>query len=83
MINGRMWLVVNRTVGLRVIIGGVALTSLVIHAAVLTNTTWKAGFYQGGGSRMWPAAEVVPTTPVRATLAAVQFAPQVGKAAKE
>ena len=83
MINGRMWLVVNRTVGLRVIIGGVALTSLVIHAAVLTNTTWKAGFYQGGGSRMWPAAEVVPTTPAPAALAAVQFAPQVGKAAKE
>ena len=56
---------------------------MVIHAAVLTNTTGKAGFYQGGGSRMWPAAEVLPTTPVRAALAAVQFAPQVGKAAKE
>ena len=83
MINGRMWLVVNRTVSLRVIMGGVALTSLAIHAAVLTNTTYKPGSYQSGGFRMWPAAEVVPTTPAPAALAAVQFAPQVGKAAKE
>ena len=45
MINGKMWLVVNPTVGIPFIIGGVAVTSLLIHAAVLFNTTWYPGFY--------------------------------------
>ena len=63
MINGRMWLVVKPTVGVPLIIGGVALASLAIHTAVLLNTTWYPGFYQGGGFRMRPAAEVVPMTP--------------------
>jgi len=81
MINGKMWLVVNPTVGIPLIIGGVALTSLAIHLAVLTNTTWYPGFYQGGGFRMRPAAEVAPANPP-AALAAVQFAPSLTKEAR-
>ena len=34
--QGRIWCVVNPTVGLPLFIGGVAVTSLVVHASVMT-----------------------------------------------
>jgi light-harvesting protein B-800-850 alpha chain len=49
MYNGKMWLVVKPTVGIPLFFGGVALTSLAIHTAVLTNTTWYPEFYNGKG----------------------------------
>lgn len=75
MINGRMWLVVKPTVGVPLIIGGVALASLAIHTAVLLNTTWYPAFYQGG-TRIRPAA-VQTNGPA---LAAVQFTAPLAKA---
>jgi len=73
MYNGRVWLVVKPTVGVPLFFAGIALTSLAIHTAVLTNTTWYPAFYQGGRNR---AAEV--TTPSKAAetpaLAGVQLA---------
>ena len=68
MINGKMWLVVKPTVGVPLLIGAVALTSLAIHTAVLTNTTWYPAFYQGsysGSGSIRPRADVpvLPTAP--------------------
>ena len=40
--QGRIWCVVNPTVGLPLFIGGVAVTSLVVHASVMTHTTWMS-----------------------------------------
>ena len=57
MINGKMWLVVKPTVGIPLIIGGVALTSLAVHASILNHTTWFAAFWQGKAPR---AAAVAP-----------------------
>ncbi len=69
MINGRMWLVVKPTVGVPLLIGAVALTSLAIHTAVLTNTTWYPAFYQGGTSiRPNRAAAVVLPDAAPATI---------------
>ena len=45
--NGRLWCVVNPTVGLPLFLGAVALTSLTVHYAVLSNTTWYKDFYNG------------------------------------
>jgi light-harvesting protein B-800-850 alpha chain len=45
--NGKLWLVVKPTVGLPIFFIGVAVTALLVHAAVLTNTTWFAKFLQG------------------------------------
>ena len=36
--QGRIWCVVNPTVGLPLFLGSVALTSLAVHAAVMTHT---------------------------------------------
>jgi len=46
--QGRIWCVVSPTVGLPLFLGAVALISLIIHWAVLANTTWFAQFWQGG-----------------------------------
>lgn len=46
--QGRIWCVVNPTVGLPLFLGAVALISFTVHFAVLNNTTWVAAFFQGG-----------------------------------
>lgn len=45
--QGRLWLVVNPTVGLPLFLGGVALISFIVHFSLLTNTTWFPAFFQG------------------------------------
>jgi light-harvesting protein B-800-850 alpha chain len=42
-----MWLVVKPTVGLPLFIGGVALTSLIVHYAVLSHSTWYPAYLNG------------------------------------
>jgi light-harvesting protein B-800-850 alpha chain len=46
--QGRIWCVVNPTVGLPLFLGGVAAISLIVHGAVLSNTTWMSAFFNGG-----------------------------------
>jgi light-harvesting protein B-800-850 alpha chain len=45
--QARIWLVVKPGVGIPLLLFSVAATSLIIHAAVLTHTTWYPAFYQG------------------------------------
>jgi light-harvesting protein B-800-850 alpha chain len=46
--QGRIWCVVQPTVGLPLFLGTVLAISLIVHFAVLSNTTWMAAFFQGG-----------------------------------
>jgi light-harvesting protein B-800-850 alpha chain len=46
--QGRIWCVVNPTVGLPLFLGSVTLISFTVHAAVMENTTWVKSFFQGG-----------------------------------
>lgn len=46
--QGRIWCVVNPTVGLPLFLGAVALISFVVHFAVLDNTKWFSAFIGGG-----------------------------------
>ena len=46
--QGRIWTVVKPTVGLPLFLGSVAVTSLLVHGAVLTHTTWYSALFQGG-----------------------------------
>lgn len=46
--QGRIWCVVKPTIGLPLFLGSVALISLIVHYAVLTNSTWFPAFIQGG-----------------------------------
>ena len=45
--QGRIWCVVKPTVGLPLFLGGVAVISLLVHTAVLLNTTWMSAFFGG------------------------------------
>ncbi|MEO0410869.1 MAG: light-harvesting protein [Pseudomonadota bacterium] len=47
MINSRMWLVVNPTVGIPLFLGAVAVGSFSTHVAITTNTTWVNDFLSG------------------------------------
>ncbi len=46
--QGRIWCVVNPTVGLPLFLGSVALISLIVHYSILSNSTWFASFLVGG-----------------------------------
>lgn len=65
MYYGRMWLVVKPTVGIPLFFGGVALTSLAVHSAVLTNTDWFPAFLNGK-----PRAAAVAAAPAGSATAA-------------
>ena len=45
--QSRMWLVVNPTIGIPVFLGGVVIMSLIVHSAILNNTTWFPAFFGG------------------------------------
>jgi light-harvesting protein B-800-850 alpha chain len=45
--QGRIWCVVNPTVGLPLFLGSVALMSFTVHFAVLNNSSWMKDFYNG------------------------------------
>ncbi len=61
--NGRIWCVVNPTVGLPLFLGSVAVISFTVHFAVLNNTGWIADYWKGR-SRTAARAETAPVPPV-------------------
>lgn len=46
--QGRIWCVVNPTVGLPLFLGSVALISLIVHYSVLSHVNWFSAFWNGG-----------------------------------
>ena len=66
--QGKIWLVVNPSIGLPAFLGGVALISLAVHSAVLNKTEWYPAFYSGHAKAK--AASVETTTPVAKAVAA-------------
>ena len=66
--QGRIWTVVKPTVGLPLFLGAVAATSLIVHYAILTHTTWFPAYWQGGQKK------VSQQTPDKASPAAATFA---------
>lgn len=61
--QGRIWCVVKPTVGLPLFIGGVLVVSLLVHASILSNSTWFSKFLVGSssGSMAQVTAPVDPT----------------------
>ena len=45
--NAKIWLVVNPTVGLPLLLTGVAVSSFAVHLALVNNTTWIEAYHQG------------------------------------
>ena len=57
--QGRIWCVVNPTVGLPLFLGSVAVTSLIVHYSVLSNTTWFGSYWNGHAKAKAAAVEGV------------------------
>lgn len=57
--QARIWCVVSPNVGLPLLLGSVAVTSLIVHASVMTHTTWMGNFWQGAAKAK--SAEATPT----------------------
>lgn len=76
--QGRIWCVVNPTVGLPLFLGSVATISLLVHASVLTNTNWMADYWQGARARTsdsGAAATAVAAVPQATPGFAISVAP--------
>lgn len=56
MIYGKIWTVVNPSVGIPVFLGAVAVTSFAVHLALVSNTTWIKGYHNGGAGKAAPVA---------------------------
>jgi light-harvesting protein B-800-850 alpha chain len=58
-----IWLVVPPKIGLPLLLGAVAITSLIVHAAILTHTSWFSGYWQGGkgGKTSIGVSSIAPT----------------------
>lgn len=65
--QGRIWCVVHPTVGLPLLLGSVAITALVVHASVLTHTTWFGNYWQGA-SKAKTAENTGASTPALASV---------------
>jgi light-harvesting protein B-800-850 alpha chain len=59
--QGKIWLVVKPGVGLPALLGSVAIIAILVHFAVLSNTTWFPGYWQGKAKA--PVAAVVAPAP--------------------
>jgi light-harvesting protein B-800-850 alpha chain len=53
--QGRIWTVVKPSVGLPLFLGAVAVTALLVHLAILSNTSWFSAYWNGG-AKAKPAA---------------------------
>ena len=49
--QGTLWTVVKPTVGLPLLLGGVTVIAILVHLALLSNTTWFPKYWQGGARR--------------------------------
>jgi light-harvesting protein B-800-850 alpha chain len=49
--EGRIWTVVKPTVGVPLFLAAVCITSMLVHHAILNNTSWFSAFMQGGAAR--------------------------------
>jgi light-harvesting protein B-800-850 alpha chain len=68
--EGRIWLYVSPTVGLPLFFLAFITASLLVHASILTNTTWMAAFWQGAAAQAAPAAAPTAAAPEAAPAAA-------------
>ena len=65
--QGRIWLVVKPTVGLPLFLGTVLVIALLVHGAILLNTSWFPAYWQGAAK---PAATAAGPAATESTIVA-------------
>ena len=56
--QGSIWTVVKPTVGLPLLLGSVTVIALLVHYAVLSNTTWFPKYWNGKAAAITTAVNV-------------------------
>ena len=81
--QGRIWTVVSPNHGLPILIGSVALTSLIVHYSVLSHVSWFGNYWNGGFKKTASSSDT-PTVGQANGAAAftVSVSPVVGDAGK-
>jgi light-harvesting protein B-800-850 alpha chain len=69
--QGKIWRVVNPTVGVPLFLTAVAVSSFMVHYMLYTHTTWLPAYHQGGSKAAAPKAAdastlLAPTTTAQA-----------------
>lgn len=80
--EGRLFLYVSPNVALPLFFIAIVLAALLVHASILSNTTWFAGYWQGSaGVEMAPAAAMVEEAAVVEAAPAEAMAAEAAPAA--
>ena len=61
--QAKIWLVVKPTVGLPLFLGTVTLIALLVHASILTHTTWFSGYWEGHSKHAAATSSAAPAAP--------------------
>jgi light-harvesting protein B-800-850 alpha chain len=61
--QGRIWTVVSPSVGLPLLLGSVTVIAILVHAALISNTTWFPKYWNGGATAAAPAP--APAAPAK------------------
>ncbi len=74
--QGRIWCVVSPNVGLPLLLGSVTVIAFIVHASVMTHTTWMSNYWQGAAKpKLADAAAPQPATSGSAAAYAVTVLP--------
>jgi light-harvesting protein B-800-850 alpha chain len=46
--QGKIWTVVDPSVGIPLMLGSVTVIAVLVHLALISNTTWFPAYWQGG-----------------------------------
>ncbi len=64
MIYGKIWLYVKPSTGIPVYLGAVAIAAFSVHLALVLNTSWLKGYFNGGQkAAVAAAADATPALP--------------------
>jgi light-harvesting protein B-800-850 alpha chain len=61
MIYGKIWTVVNPSVGIPLFLGAVAVTSFAVHLSLVSNTTWIKSYHNGAAGKAAVVATAMAT----------------------
>lgn len=80
--QGRIWTVVSPNHGLPILIGSVALTSLIVHYSVLSHVSWFGNYWNGGYKKSAMNSDAPTVGSNGAAAFTVSVSPVVGDAGK-
>jgi light-harvesting protein B-800-850 alpha chain len=63
--QGRIWTVVHPTVGLPLLLGSVTVIAILVHLALVSNTTWFEGYWNGKAPVAAAAPAPAPAAPAK------------------